>query len=775
MTHNFVFNTDCFASQKRKTQHNTTHTLRGRKPLSCSIHWRLILFMLFSSMMFSPFESNGQTDTLICDNGGFEDDFLNYYAYDAYFNYGSSTCTPLNLSYNPSFFQLVSPPIFRWFEIVSNGTDPLTQYSTVKFGSKALLLGNRYGRFSDCDPGRRVHKIVKRFIVNEANRNFTFWYSVALHNPDDVGHIDSQPFFSVKCDLATNSNLCYDGITYPSNIFSYPSGDCYPDEEPFKSTNWACHRVFIDKEYIGQIATIEISVAGCGFGKHFGYAFIDGFCESCDGGSYGSGTLGSPGLVISCNGDSITLSGSYTTPTIQGNYSILHDITVPGFNIYGKSINSGSNTFNFRILKSDFQSPHPDCRDVIAYLDFKNSAGDHLPLVPTNSVEICFDDFVLPDVDITIGGCNRNNPNNNIYSDDYYYVNFEIANAGNIHWTLERLLDDALPGESGNYFLNTTGYGNGNYNLGPFLIQEGSWILILNYNHCSDTFHITPPDYCSGCAGLAKAKIFDIACTQGNNWSYKIMIPPNPNVQNESYFINGQQYFFGQINTIPVGVIGDLCSEVLVDYYIGAQYICTATFDICPPRKCADNQGCFLEAYLKKLNCINNGSSYSIELNVKGANSPCFKAFDNIGNLINSGSFNNPLGNYSQDITLKLYTCGNAFGCNCTTNCYKLLKIRRPMDCNRSDFGGGASTRLKKRTLVDLSILPNPVNADEFTIKSNLKTTSFEIINTAGITIYSSSFEGKENKVNLKLPSGVYILKYKNQFQENSVLKFIKS
>ncbi len=107
-----------------------------------------------------------------------------------------------------------------------------------------------------------------------------------------------------------------------------------------------------------------------------------------------------------------------TTPTIDG-YTLLDGISVPGFNIYGMSIDTITKTFSFRIVKSDFESPNPTCRDVIAYLKFKNAAGDFLPDVPTNAVEICYSDFVIPDVDITIGDCNRNHPTNTVFSDDW--------------------------------------------------------------------------------------------------------------------------------------------------------------------------------------------------------------------------------------------------------------------------------------------------------------------------------------------------------------------
>lgn len=752
------------------------------------VNWNLILIL---NMMILPGISNSQ-DTLICDNGGFESNFEYYYAYDAYFNFGSSTCTPLNLSHRPSFFQLVSPPIFRWFEIVSNGTDPLTQHATVKFGNKALLLGNRYGPYNPCDPGRRVHKIVKRFKVDNTNRNFTFWYSAVLHYPDESGHIDAQPFFSVKCDVATNSNFCYDAINYPSNIFSYPTGDCYPDEEPYKSTNWACHRVYISKDHIGEIATIEISVAGCGAGLHFGYAFIDGFCEPCFESSYGSGVISfnNPSIEISCDGDSIKVNGSYTSPTINGDYTIFDDFIVPGFNIFNKSVNTTDKTFSFKIIKSDFQSPNDTCRDIIAYLKFKNSSGNFLPDVPTNAVEICFDKFVIPEAGIVIGDCNRNHPTNNVFSDDYYYVDFTISKADYRHWELERLMDDPYPDESGRYFLKTDGYGNGTYKLGPFLIQEGSWVLTLFYDGCSDTFQIIPPDYCSGCSQLSMVKISNIQCNPvTGTWSYDIIIPGPVPPNGECWRIdNGVDRQFNTTYTIDGNQMSNLeCLNPTIKYYQNCNTIpsftCDAKLDICPPKPCNNGnyESCDLEAYFDGIHCIDNGNgnySYTVEFNVSDAPYPCCRSFTPGYLNLAEGQFSNPLGPFTEpERYFVIYSCGEVIPYTCTcpnSGCYKIFKVRKPEDCiTREDLGGAIESSFLNSSN-ELKIIPNPLISDEWLIRSSLEKTDFEIMNPSGISIFAGTFIGSEHQIKISLPKGLYLLRYKNSNSTNSSIKFIK-
>jgi len=678
------------------------------------------------------------------------------------------------------------------FEIVSTGYDELTGYALTRFGSKAIKINSsrshHYNGQHDivkCTFQADINNLVKRFIVTEENRNFTIWYSAVIGNPE--GHPDRQPFYSIRCNLAPNFDLCYDGLSIPA-IPLFPIDSCIIEGENIKTSNWACHRINIPSNEIGNIATLELIAADCGQGLHFGYVYIDGICEECDNSSYGSGTLDKkPYIIVSCDGDSITINGRYTTPTIDG-YTILDGIDVPGFNVYGMYIDTTTKTFSFRVVKSDFQSPNPTCRDVIAFLKFKNAGGDFLPDVPTNAVELCYSDFVLPDVEIIIGDCNRNHPTNNVFSDDYYYVNFTISNADNRHWRLERAMDDPYPDESGRYFLKTDGYGNGSYHLGPFLIQEGSWVLTLYYGGCPDTFQIIPPDYCSGCSALSKVKISNIQCDSvTGNWSYDIFIPgPVPPI-GDCWKIGQVEYQFNYTYTISAGQVNNQnCENPIIGYYYKCSDLaptCTAQFDICPPKPCNNGnyESCDLEAYFDILHCIDNGNgnySYTIEFNVSDAPYPCYRSFTP-GNLnLVEGPFSNPLGPFTDaERYFVIYSCGNVIPYTCTcpnTGCYKLFKIRRPEDCiTREDFGGTIENSILK-SVNELEIIPNPVISDEWLIRSSLDKTDFEIMSYSGIIVFAGTFLGPEHQLNISLPNGLYLLRYKDSNGSHSSLKFIK-
>ena len=154
-------------------------------------------------MLFLPKIISAQ-DTLVCDNGGFESNFQYYKGYVSTYTNGSTTCTP-----NATWGSPVTLPVTKRLEIVTSGTDPLVGINMTKFGSKAARINNRYGHGVDqCYGNFGIDKLTKKFKVTEETREVTVWYAVALENP--YGHVNEQPFFNMKCDLATNNTYCFD-------------------------------------------------------------------------------------------------------------------------------------------------------------------------------------------------------------------------------------------------------------------------------------------------------------------------------------------------------------------------------------------------------------------------------------------------------------------------------------------------------------------------------------------------------------------------------------
>jgi hypothetical protein len=344
-----------------------------------------------------------------------------------------------------------------------------------------------------------VDKLIKRFKVTEENREFTIWYAAILENP--AGHNNSQPFFSITCDLAPQFDLCFDASILSCEEM-YPDSIC-KDGEAFTAidvVDWTCHRVIIPKNQIGNIATLEIIAADCGCGAHCGYAYIDGICEACEGSALGSITLydqayGQSGFGIkyySCDGDTITVCGSYTLPTTCGTW-YLDSITIPGFTVFNMEMDTDTKSFCFNLSISDF--PEDSCRDLNAIAYFSSNLSDHSEQI-SNTIEICHNDFEEYNAVITTGIC-QNNGTTNILSDDYYYVSLDLSVNYGDSWIMKRELDDPYPNTSGEYTIKT-GTGSGTIDLGPILIQEGNWDLTINIGGCILFYEITAPNFC-GC------------------------------------------------------------------------------------------------------------------------------------------------------------------------------------------------------------------------------------------------------------------------------------
>lgn len=739
-------------------------------------------------MMLSTFESNGQTDTLICDNGGFEDDFDYYFGYLSSFSRGSDSCKPLSANVPVNWTLSDSLPKFRRFEIVASGTDPLVGIDKTKFGNKALQLNNRYGHnVSYCNGSFDINKIVKRFKVTEENREFTVWFAVVLEYPLD--HHNSQPFFSITCDRADN-NLCFDADLLNCSDEYY---DPLCTFDPIDVVDWTCYRIRIPESMIDSIATLEIMVADCGEGDHFGYAYIDGICEECVGGSLGSVSLfdlpfDSLGVGIkykSCDKDTITVCGSYTLPYLCGEWTVDH-IEVPGFTIYNFQLQP-DNTFCFDLAKSDFT--HDLCRDLYVNIYFESNISSALITQTSNSIEICPEDFDEYDIDIVIGNC-QNNGTSDLLSDDYYYINIDLGvNIGD-SWVMERHLNDPYPNKSGQYIIKN-GIGSGTSSLGPLLIQEGSWTLVVNIGNCAKTFQINPPGFCSGCDKFYRTKIFDITCSDNPGgistsnpfddwWTFTINVPGSSG--NYSLTKEGgptNSYSYGSSPThdhvIQVGNIGLEC----VKYILRDGVNCESSFIICPPKPCSNT--CNLEAYVTDVVCDEEEEIevFYTELNLSGGGSGnyCFESFalSDPGNTGNdnyyNGTFSNPLGPFNEDIYIILYLCSSPT-CTCDQTCFEVIYIPKP-DCNNLEFHSKINNS-KIKNSDELFVIPNPVNNHELILQSSMKNTKFELYNSSAELIHYGSFTGPEYRYKVEISSGMYYVKYQNSEGKYKYIKVIK-
>ncbi|MBK6354646.1 MAG: T9SS type A sorting domain-containing protein [Saprospiraceae bacterium] len=707
-------------------------------------------------------------DTLICDNGGFEDGFDYYFGEVTSFQTGSDNCTP-SFGGQPATWVSSSLPGFHRFSIVSSGTDSLVSIPMTKFGNKALRLNHPYGHNDDCTTDFDVNKIVKRFKVTQTNREFTIWFAIVFENPG-ASHQNSQPYFNIHCDLAAGSDLCFD-----ANLLSCEqnfSDNCSFD--PIDVLNWSCHRISIPEDKIGSIATLEISSSDCGHGCHFGYAYIDGICEECTGSALGSATLYNQPMNnlgqgidnFSCNGDTLTICGDYTLPYVCGNW-ILDSFKVFGISTYSYSLDTSTKTFCIDIPSTSLNG---NCKDVFAELSFK-SVTNYILKATSNKIYVCPENYAKYNITVTTGIC-QNNGTTNQLSDDYYYVKVILANFTNTNWTMERELNDPYPNETGKYIIKT-GSGNGTINLGPLLIQEGSWILRINAGYCTYEYNILPSDYCSGCATLRGAKVFDIGCdnsTNPNTWSFKIFVlDPGQGANFYTIDYTGQtQYYFNQTYTISGLTQSTTCLSIKVTHSNN----CQSNLLICPPKPC--NSQCNIEAYLLNSYCNEGKTEYYFNLKTSSSSGYiCCNAYErssqtNTCFLLPNGA----LGPFDEDIELTLLI-SNSSNCSCSNpSCYKTIYVPFP-DCNNLDF---RTTFSKSDTDkgAELEVIPNPVHDDFIRIRSKLLKTEFKLFELSGKEILSGQFETENYEINILMPSGIYFVKYSDIFGKEKVTKFIK-
>lgn len=716
-----------------------------------NINMKEYLDLYFENQQYSP----QSTTVTICDNGGFEDDFLNYIGFKSTFNNGSTTCNPY-YDLLPSVFIPITLPATREVEIVTNGLDAITGIQKVKFGTKALKLNDPRSASNTCYGQLGINRIEKEFLVTTETRKFTVWYSVVLENP--ANYINTQPFFSITCDLAPQYDLCFDADLIQCDSSYYKPGCEYRRMDVL---DWACHTIIIPEEYIGEIATLQITAADCGQSQHSGYAYIDGICEECTGSSLGSILLSDEisedheiGIsYLSCDGTTAQICGKFIKPTICGEWK-LTDLVVPGYDIVNFYINYINNTFCFDFPISDFEDD--DCIDIFVEGVFK-SGNLNTPLIVSNSINICKDKYyAYLESSVEIGDC-KDNGTADLLSDDYYYVTVDITSPTSDNWTMTRKLENPYPGESGEYELKT-GTGNGNIKLGPFLIQEGCWYLLITIENCSYVYTICPPPFCSGCSDFNGLKITNVKCipktgnTPNDTWSFDIFVPGS------SFFTIGSTPLSqGVVHTIDMGPITGSCKNIELKYGL-----CIKTIIVCPPLPCSE-QNCKIEAYIKDYICLEN--SFKVNLYIKNPNSL------SLYYKINNGSgmplpLSGILGPFSGDVEIVIYD-------NMNPNCFKVIYIPK-LSCEDDESSTPEGRIIKEDTDGSIVLFPNPLLSDELIIQSDMINTEFEIYNTSYQLIYQDKFKGHEHKIRFTSPPGLFLIRYKDNNGHYRYCKLIK-
>ena len=172
--------------------------------------------------------------------------------------------------------------------ITTGGMDPAGNFPMVAPGGNfSLRLGNNIN-------GGEADRIEQTFFVTPANANFQYKYAVVFQDP---GHIPAQqPAFQIEMRDSLGGQV-------PCTFYNVVAGGGIPGF--FNSITqpgvvykpWST--VMVDlTAYIGQNITIRFTTYDCALGGHFGYAYLDGSCQSFVSGT--SDTICSGGIQNFC-------------------------------------------------------------------------------------------------------------------------------------------------------------------------------------------------------------------------------------------------------------------------------------------------------------------------------------------------------------------------------------------------------------------------------------------------------------------------------------------
>lgn len=275
-----------------------------------------IIIILGLMLLFFSTKSYSQVSTG-CNNADFEyGNFTNWTGYRGTFSNGIVTITYTGIN---AMAQAIT---------TGAGTDPNTinpangnpiPVVAPNGGLYSCRLGNS-GSNNDAD------RLTYTFVVSNSNDIFYYNYAVVLEDP--VHDYLNQPRFEIDV-LDSAGNFIPDTIFGRYLVVSGPViylPGFYTSTSGYRCKNWTAGGILLS-DYIGHTVTVQFTATHCGYGGHFGYAYIDAgsapfeITENfCAGNS--TGTLTAPvGFTYSWTGPGITAPDTNRTITLPASYS----------------------------------------------------------------------------------------------------------------------------------------------------------------------------------------------------------------------------------------------------------------------------------------------------------------------------------------------------------------------------------------------------------------------------------------------------------------------
>jgi hypothetical protein len=262
------------------------------------------------------------------------------------------------------------------FNIMNVGNDPNVTTGVLP----QVFAGNHSARINSDDngpgvtyPNYSVSKLIKRVVLSQVDEIIFFNYALVLQDPGS-SHDGRKPTFVARV-LDANGNEC-DRIchaAYSTDPFLLDaSGNGSIRYKP-----WNCESVQACGQP-GDTVTLEFVQTDCGYGGHWGYAYLDNICDTCS-----IDTCNFQGSIDlnptdTCMGDTMQVCGTYNLAAINCQSFSATEIRLyilqGGAVVAGPLVNTSPSggTFCFTVTPGDLPAGtvSGDAFDFYAEIDF---------------------------------------------------------------------------------------------------------------------------------------------------------------------------------------------------------------------------------------------------------------------------------------------------------------------------------------------------------------------------------------------------------------------
>jgi len=577
-----------------------------------------------------------RSETNICDNGGFEDDFYFYQRYRSTVDNHWEKCDPTRngapvvWEFLPVNNSLYPYDYIYDFSIVSPGNDPLIPdsfgFNKVKFDDHSMRINNTKDfTNSNCGRGRRgINRITKDFQVDASHSKFGIWYSTILQDPDgshfsEFRKQNNKPYFNIQfvdeTDLVVEE-LCWDSTEDFFFDIINEHADCGQlyRNDTVKFQPWRCS-IFDLSPYVGQNLKMEIITADCGHGAHFGYSYIDGICEACAtidlffAENENCEALQVCGTYDLANGENTSLEIIQMTATLTGNDGSSATFPVT-------DIDQNNNSFCIDI--PDDLIDLNTCYDIRVVGTFDDNVN--LPFDVTSATVVTGQNNDFCGIDYyerqpleynTINTQCSNNGTSKLLNDDTYTITIEVLNPLSLPWSI---LKDT-------YTVLATGNTTQTVILGPLQYQDCNTLVIVNdFSNIYNYIELDIPSSCIGCANRFKVCDHQIVCEDNgtpnifndDRWSFTFVAESS---DAGNFKVNNIHNFVGTYNsqyTLEMGELNNYGSSYTFEI-VDTATDCVLLYDVELPAAC---KNCYTESEIIYSECQQDLCSNSLLYNV---------------------------------------------------------------------------------------------------------------------------------------------------------------